>query len=179
LRNLAAETAALCNSRAPLGSLIGACALATLFVSFTGCGGGTPTSPTAASTSSSTPTLISPINGGYVQQNDPATNCRYDPVYGYGFQVTFEWGAVNGATAYQIQLMGPYASVAALDARTTTTRYMHRACGFVAGTEQGWQWKVRAIRPDGSEGTWSAPFYLNFTPCQLSNGLRCAQQPPS
>ena len=72
------------------------CGAAAVSIALIGCGGGTPTSPTTSpapaggATTANGPVLMSPINGRYVQQNDPATNCRYDPVYGYGIKVAFE-----------------------------------------------------------------------------------------
>lgn len=167
----------------------------SLCVSLIGCGGGTPTSPTPGSgptmpaptptpgggSTVSAPTLVSPINGGYVQQNDPATNCRYDPVYGYGFMATFVWTApsvAGGIESYEIELKHPSASIPVFTQRVQTTRYQYIGCNWVAGDTQGWQWKVRARTVDGREGQWSAPYYLNFTDCRLENGLRCAEQPP-
>jgi hypothetical protein len=147
-----------------------------------GCGGGTPTSPTQSDGSLvPAPTLVSPTNGGYVQQNDPATNCRYDPVYGYGVTVTFMWTApvvASGIESYDIEFKHPDASVPVFTQRVQTTKYLYIGCGFVAGSTQGWQWRVRARTSDGREGKWSDPYYLNFTDCRLANGLRCAEQPP-
>ena len=183
MRNVAAGTFPLRSPqrRGASRSFIVAGTLATLSVSLTACGGGTPTSPTVGSTSSvSAPTLLSPINGGYVQQNDAATNCRYDPFYGYGFVVTFAWTAPGGKTAidsYDIELKHPDASVPLLAQRVQATKYLYVACNIVVG-QQGWQWKVRARTSDGRESQWSAPFYLNFTDCRLSSGLHCAEQPP-
>lgn len=156
-------------------------AAAALAFTLTGCRGKTPTAPTIGPPPTAVPVLVSPINGGYVQQNDPATNCRYDPFYGYGFRVTFEWTAVTatGFDSYEIQLKHPNASVAALQQQVRSTRYEYIACNLVAGDEQGWQWMVRARSADGRAGEWSAPYFLNFTNCRLTNGLRCAQQPPS
>jgi hypothetical protein len=186
MRNLAVGIVPLGSLRVSFGSFIVACTLATLFVSLTGCGGRTPTSPTVAPTPSSgptspTPTLVSPINGGYVQQNDPATNCRYDPVYGYGFMATFIWTAPAGTgdiNSYDIELKHPDASVPVFSQRLQATRYPYIGCNWVAGSTQGWQWKVRANTSDGRQGEWSKPYYLNFTECRLVNGLRCAEQPP-
>ena len=147
---------------------------AILFATFSACGG--PTSPTPLSA----PSLVSPINGGYVQQNDPATKCRYDPVYGYGFMVTFEWRASTPAKAvssYEIQLKNSYASIPLLEQPVRGTRYDYVACN-IAIDGDGWQWKVRARTSDGRESEWSTPYYLNFTSCRLANGLHCAEQPP-
>jgi hypothetical protein len=184
-------------SRSFVAKLVGP--ITALSIALAGCGGGTPTSPTVNPTPGSgtptpapgpssggaatlpAPTLVSPINGGYVQQNDPATTCRYDPVYGYGFVVTFVWGPPAGVTSiesYEVQLKHPYASVPLLDERVAATKYTYVACSVVPGDEQGWQWKVRARSVDGRESDWSQAYFLNFTNCRLANGLRCAEQPP-
>jgi hypothetical protein len=143
-------------------------------------GGGTPTSPTSAGgtsgTSAQVPLLLSPTNGGFVQQNDPQTECRNDPVYGYGFRVLFEWRAVNGYNTYQLQLKNLNASVPLLDTTVSGTRFDYRACAVLPGFADGWQWKVRAAR-SGVETEWSQPFFLNFTSCRLLDGRMCGEQP--
>jgi hypothetical protein len=158
-------------------------AAALILTTVTGCGSGTPASPSATPlpTPSLTPTLVSPVNGGYVQQNDAATNCRYDPVYGYGFVVTFEWLApttIESVSAYDIELKNMNASVPLLAQQVYGgTRYTYVACNIVTDGD-GWQWKVRARTSDGQATQWSAPYHLHFTGCRLANGLLCAEQPP-
>src|SRR5512138_1593000 len=61
--------------------------------------------------------------------------------------------------------------------RVPATRYLYIACNVAAGYTQGWQWKVRARTSDGREGELSAPYYMNFTECRLTSGLRCGEQP--
>jgi hypothetical protein len=133
--------------------------------------------PSTPATTPVVPTLVSPVNGGYVQQNDPETGCRYDPVLGHGFMVTFEWTGVRDFDTYEVQLKHMYASVPLISQRVKATRYHHLACGVVAGDDSGWEWRVRAIGADGREREWSERYFLNFTRCQLSNGLRCGSEP--
>ena len=183
MRNVAAATFPLRSAqrRGASRSFIVACTLAALSVSLTACGGGTPTSPTVGSTSSvSAPTLVSPINGGYVQQNDPATDCRYDPFYGYGFVLTFAWAAPAGKIAidsYDIELKHPDASVPLLAQRVQATKYPIRRM-------QHRRWAAR-LAMEGprqnlrrSRKSVERPLLPKFHRCRLSSGLHCAEQPP-
>lgn len=133
--------------------------------------GGSPTAP-----SSATPTLVSPVNGGYVQQNDPSNGCAYDPYYGHGFRVAFAWTTVAGASAYRLEMQHQNASVPILNEVVRGKTYEFRACSKVAGFDDGWQWRVRAIAADGHEGNWSEPRFLNFLPCRLNDGYGCTEQ---
>jgi hypothetical protein len=150
------------------------------------CGARVPTAPTGiptASTGSSTPLpifipgLVSPVSGSFVLQNDPQSECRNDPVLGYGFRILFEWTTVPGARAYQIQMQHKRAERALLDMEVQGTRYDYRACSIVVDFDPVWQWKVRAIGTDGRLGDWTIPNDLNFTRCRLANGLECGQDP--
>src|SRR5688572_5201969 len=127
-------------------------AAAALAVSLTACGGGTPASPSPTPTNPVIPgsgtvaglTLVWPINGGYVQQNDAGIGCRYDPFFGYGFKVPFEWTPVAGASHYDIELKNEYASIPLLAQRVAGPRYDYFACSIVIDGD-GWRWKVRAV----------------------------------
>ena len=119
--------------------------------------------PTAPTASGSVPTLLEPQSQAYVKQNDPATGCLQDPVWGFGYQVTFTWSVVRAATGYRIHIMHPQAFAPLVDEIVSGTRYERRRCTEVLGFEQGWQWKVRAVFSDGQEGDWSEVRTINFT----------------
>jgi hypothetical protein len=122
-----------------------------------------PTAPTVPTAIGTVPVLLEPESQAYFKQNDPATGCRQDPVWGYGYQVAFSWSAVRDATGYRIFMMHPLASVPLVDEIVSGTRYERRRCTEILGHEQGWQWKVRAVLPGGQEGAWSEVRTINFT----------------
>lgn len=107
--------------------------------------------------------LVEPHSNAYVRQNDPATGCRQDPVWGYGYHVTFKWKAVPGATSYRLHLMHPMAYAPLLDEPVTGTSYELRRCTEILGIALGWEWKVRAQLAGGQESEWSEVRVLNFT----------------
>jgi hypothetical protein len=77
----------------------------------------------------------------------PAANARVAP----GKSVTFDWNDVAGAGSYTLQASSSSAFTTTVLERTVTASQI--AASFTA-TGSRW-WRVRAIRPDGSPGTWS------------------------
>lgn len=134
-------------------------AIVLMIASAVSCADG-PTTPTVTA---SVPTLLEPQSQAFVKQNDPATGCRQDPVWGYGYQVTFSWTAVRGATGYRIFIMHPQAFAPLVDEIVSSTQYERRRCTEILGVEQGWQWKVRGVLSGGQEGDWSEVRTINFT----------------
>jgi hypothetical protein len=115
------------------------------------------------------PRLTAPEEDAFVRQNDPATGCPNDPVWGYGFQVTFAWTPVRNASGYRIYMKHPYASVPVLDEVVPTDRFTFRRCTTVMGHSEGWEWKVLALNGTGQEGEWSESRRLNFTECRIGD----------
>jgi hypothetical protein len=77
----------------------------------------------------------------------PSANTRVAP----GKSVTFDWNDVAGAGSYTLQASSSSAFTTTVLERTVTASQI--AASFTA-TGSRW-WRVRAIRPDGSPGTWS------------------------
>jgi hypothetical protein len=135
-------------------------AIALMILCAAGCSDSPATTPTATA---SVPILLEPQSQAFVKQNDPATGCRQDPVWGFGYQVTFTWTAVRGATGYRIFIIHPQAFAPLVDEIVSGTQYDRRRCTEILGFESGWQWKVRAVLPSGQEGDWSETRTINFT----------------
>jgi hypothetical protein len=135
-------------------------AVALMIASAVGCADSPTATPTATT---SVPILLEPHSQAFVKQNDPATGCRQDPVWGFGYQVTFTWTAVRGATGYRFFMMHPQAFAPLVDEIVTGTQYDRRRCTEILGHESGWQWKVRAVFPSGQESDWSETRTINFT----------------
>jgi hypothetical protein len=134
-----------------------------------------PDSVPGALPSGSAPTLLLPHQNAYIRQNDPATGCPNDPFWGHGFQVTFEWTPVQGASAYRVYMKHPQASVPILDERVTTASHTFKRCTTVIGSSEGWEWRVLAIGKSDVHSEWSAPRVLNFTECRIGE-VFCASE---
>jgi hypothetical protein len=121
------------------------------------------------------PSLIAPAENAYIRQNDPATGCANDPVWGHGFKVTFSWEPVQGASGYRIWMKHPSASVPVLDEAVPGPTYEFLRCTTAMGVLESWDWKVQAIGADGAESGWSATRKLNFTSCRIGD-VGCGDQ---
>ena len=157
---------------------------ATVVTSAVGCGGSTsssnPTSPSAAPPAPSTgtttatrgpvpPILIAPADQAFFRQNDPATGCRQDPVWGYGIRVMFSWNAVPGATSYIINMFHPEASQPLVQESVTGTQFDLVRCTTVLGSPDNWKWRVSSFNTTTGAGDWSTTRTINFTECRIGN----------
>ena len=103
------------------------------------------------------PTLLRPIEGATIHQNDPTTGCYLAPESGYGHQIAFDWSEVSAASSYHIYAIGSNATFPIIDTIVVASRWFHRSCGYVIDSNRkGWKWRVASVGADGSVGPWSA-----------------------
>ncbi len=133
-------------------------------------GGPTTTGPT---TEPSTPQLLRPIEHGAIPQNDSTIGCSFDPTFGYGFRISFDWTDSSSDVAIQgYEVFAGYQTVTKplVDTFVTDTHFILSRCNsFVPDPNLGgWQWRVRARDVSGRFSKWSAFADFEFEPCRIS-----------
>lgn len=125
--------------------------------------------------------LVSPVAGARVAQNDPSIGCPAHPARGYGFRLVLDWDDVqhsSGIERYEVfaQHQGSLYPIA--DTPTNHSQFVHLSCnGFVIDSNlDDWQWRVRAVAGDGTIGPWSEGEFA-FEPCRLAAGGPCFAPP--
>ena len=131
--------------------------------------------------------LVSPADGGRFEQNDSTLGCPANATRGYGFRLSFDWRAVEGADRYHISFWQQDAQYPAVWREVTGTEYIETMCNaFVIDRNlENWRWQVIALGPDdsldvasGDTLTWSEARMFRFAPCRLADGRPC-YAPPS
>ena len=115
------------------------------------------------------PVPVAPIAGMRVLQNDPATQCPFNPSRGFGYQATFSWTAVvspQPASGYQVVVFDPIGAEPVIRTRVSSTSLLVRRCNTVVDVAllDNWRWRVRAQFADGSYGSWSGSETFGFLP---------------
>ncbi len=130
-------------------------------------------------------TLVTPVSGATIQQNDSALagTCTLDPNRGYGFSVAYDWDAPlvkqkGGFTAFggSYHLVVQHgASTPALDVTVTTSSYTDLACNtFVIDNNLAdWHWRVTAVK-GGKVVADSGPRSFSFAQCRLASTAPCS-----
>jgi hypothetical protein len=126
-------------------------------------------------------TLIDPAADIVVTQNDPATGCTFNPTYGYGYMITFDWSSskpvVNKQT-YTLTLQHGSNVPIVLDGLTTSTEVLIDCNSFVIDANlSGWHWQVSQVSGSGRVRGVSAQRAFSFGPCRLSSGQACNAAP--
>ena len=130
----------------------------------------------------SAPSLLTPINGAAVPQNNPNIGCSFTPFRGYGLQVHFDWEnsvSSDGIAGYDIVARFQGTAIPIVQTFVSASEYTYTNCNsFVADQNlNNWQWQVRAKSNAGVYGPWSDTGVFNFAPCRLSDGSACSVQP--
>jgi hypothetical protein len=93
------------------------------------------------------PILIAPLDGAVL---DNGCTDRSDPM-----EWSFGWSEVPRAQRYHLYVIGPTASIPAVDRELTEPSYAQRSIAYVVDRHRlGWRWRVRAL-VDGSWGEFS------------------------
>jgi len=138
---------------------------------------------TPEDTTPDTPTLNEPINNQVIQQNNPDIGCPFNPTFGFGWEIFFDWTdseSSSGISGYQLFVMGSNAIFPIIDTFVAESEFTHTSCnGFVIDVNLfGWEWTVQAVDNDGNMSDVSDTGVFQFGPCRLANGDPCNAPPP-
>ena len=127
------------------------------------------------------PVLISPTSGATIPQNNPSIGCPFDPVFGFGAQIVFDWadaGPSRFITGYQIESRHQGAPIPIVNRTVANSTFTYLACNsFVAdGNLTDWFWRVRVLSVRGP-GEWSESRPFSFAPCRFADGRACGVAP--
>jgi hypothetical protein len=128
------------------------------------------------------PHLVSPKQNAKIQQNNPSIGCPFDPTYGYGDQIYFDWTPSldrDGIDHYDLLVQQKSAKYPLINTSTTASNYLFTECnGFVADVYlTGWTWSVRAVDKLGNVGPWKTRKF-SYKPCRLADGTACFSHAP-
>jgi len=123
-----------------------------------------------AGRSVSTPELVAPTEDLEVRQDDRGIGCTPSPTHGHGFRIDFDWldsCGVDVIDRYQLFVMHPGASSAALDVQVDRSEYRWDACGryVIERNRRDWRWRVRARDRSGNWSDWSEARAFDFGRC--------------
>ena len=124
------------------------------------------------------PTLLEPIDGALIPQNNPASGCPAGTFGGQGTQILFDW--TDSLSPVDIAGYELYAhhvgSTYPIENRfVPASEFERNSCGFVIDRNlDNWEWKVRARDVQGQFGPWSEIGEFGFEPCRLDSGQACA-----
>jgi len=139
---------------------------------------------TPEDTTPDTPTLNEPINNQTIQQNNPDIGCEFDPFFGFGSEIFFDWTdseSSSGISGYQLFVIGPGAIFPIVDTFVAESEFTHTSCNsFVIDVNlMGWEWTVQAVDNDGNMSDVSDTGVFQFEPlCRFEDGTVCNALPP-
>lgn len=131
----------------------------------------------------SQPTLLMPINGALIPQNDPTTGCPFDPAGGHGHRIVFDWTdaqARNGIAGYELVCARSSVEnpLPIIETFVEVSELTQASCGFIIDRNlDNWVWRVRAMDTQSVFGEWSEVGVFGFEPCRLDDGGVCWAPP--
>jgi len=125
------------------------------------------------------PTLLSPVEGAIITQNNPATGCPLTSGRGYGLRIDFDWTdstSDNGIAGYELFVKKASATLPLTDVFVPSSLFTFIQCASFATDENltGWQWRVRAEDTLGNFSAWTPDRTFQFAPCRLADGSVCS-----
>jgi hypothetical protein len=123
------------------------------------------------------PALLTPASGALISQNVQANGCSLlpaSPRRGFGYQISFDWSDVSGATQYRLVAQHAGAPLPIVDVTVAQSQYSFVSCNSFAvdGNLAGWSWQVQTFA-NGVWGPLGAPRPFEFLPCRLPDGTAC------
>jgi serine/threonine protein kinase len=137
-----------------------------------------PTTTEPTTTGPSTPQLLRPIANQAIPQNDSTIGCSFDPTFGYGFQISFDWTDSSSDAAIEgYEIFAEYETTSAPMVNTFVidSHYTLSRCkSFVPDPNlEEWRWRVRARDVSGRFSEWSPFADFRFEPCRI-DGTPCS-----
>lgn len=126
------------------------------------------------------PTLLTPLLGARIPQNDPSTGCSLlpnDERRGFGYKTDFDWANVSGATQYRIEVTRQ-GQPSGLTFVVNQSDYLLVRCNvfWIDSQLTGHSWRVQAFA-NGVWGDFSEPRSFELLPCRLPDGTPCGTGP--
>jgi hypothetical protein len=122
-------------------------------------------SPTAAPAQLASPTLLTPVSGAVIAQNDSTIGCPFSADHGYGFAIDFAWSPVPGAAYYTGRVYHPNATQDAWGiGGLPTPHFRLLACNayVIDANARDWRWTVTAVDSADIAGLPSAEGTFEF-----------------
>lgn len=128
-----------------------------------------------------TPNLLTPINNAIVQQNNPDIGCPFNPTFGFGLSIFFDWtdaSSPNGINGYHLFVKQVDAIFPTIDMFVLESNFTHISCNtFVIDANlNDWIWTVQAEDNLGNLSSIATGQFM-YEPCRLDNGAACNAPP--
>ena len=111
---------------------------------------GTPCNAAPPPANVTTPILLTPINDAIIQQDNPNIGCPFDPTFGFGYRIFFDWtdaSSPNGINGYYLFVKKMTATIPIVDLFVLDSNYTHTSCNsyIINSNLDGWIWTVQAV----------------------------------
>ncbi len=121
---------------------------------------------------------MTPINNESIEQNNPDIGCPFNPTFGFGSIIFFDWtdsSSPNGISGYYLFVMHTNALIPLIDIFVADSHFTYLSCNsFVSDFNlDQWIWTVQAEDNLGNLSDVSTDEFM-FEPCRLSNGDFCS-----
>ena len=128
-------------------------------------------------------TLVYPVNGVRIVQNDSTIGCAAHEYRGYGFEIRFDWtdaAAASGVSRYYLWVKHRGSQYPSVSRYVTGSEFTDLNCnGFVIDRNlDRWEWKVSALDAAGNVIAESEVADFGFAPCRHSTERMCSAPGP-
>jgi hypothetical protein len=124
-------------------------------------------------------TLLSPLAGARIRQNDAALGCPSHPFRGSGFAIAFDWldaAPETGVAEYHLFVKHAGSRYPWIDGHMAASENVGINCNaFVIDPNlHDWYWLVEALDSVGTVVAASDTGRFSFEPCRLGSGAACS-----
>lgn len=124
-------------------------------------------------------TLLQPVDGVRLVQNDSTLGCPAHEYRGYGFRWHFVWNSADATAnvgAYRLYVRHAGSIYPAVDGVVADTALSIVECNafVIDANADDWYWFVQGLDSRGTIVAASDSGWFGFEPCRLANGERCS-----